>query len=150
MVEWQVEKLLPEVEIADLPLEVHGWTGFLDEYTHIGGTEQTREEGLIETLSALLVSESGSTPLPLAEPGGVGRWPPPTGCGSSSPCPPSTPPTTPATSAGNVAPRCTRGWPIPRALSKTPLPQASDLQRCMRDTGFWIILTDSHTSLGYE
>jgi hypothetical protein len=81
----EVENLLPEVEIADLPLEVHGWTGFLDEYTHIGGTEQTREEGLIETLSALLVSESGSTPLPLAEPGAAGRWPPPTGCGSSSP-----------------------------------------------------------------
>src|SRR5439155_1161852 len=32
-----VEALLPEVEIADLPLEVHGWTGFLDEYTHISG-----------------------------------------------------------------------------------------------------------------
>ena len=36
----EVEELLPEVEIADLPLEVHGWTGFLDEYTHISGTEQ--------------------------------------------------------------------------------------------------------------
>ena len=33
------EALLPEVEIADLPLEVHGWTGLLDEYTHISGTE---------------------------------------------------------------------------------------------------------------
>ena len=39
------KKLLPEVEIADLPLEVHGWTGFLDEYTHMAGTE-TREPGL--------------------------------------------------------------------------------------------------------
>jgi hypothetical protein len=58
-------KLLPEVEIADLPLEVHGWTGFLDEYTHIAGTE-TRDPGLPETLSALLVSEScnvGLTPV---------------------------------------------------------------------------------------
>ena len=61
----EVEKLLPEVEIADLPLEVHGWTGFLDEYTHMAGTE-TRDPGLPETLSALLVSEScnvGLTPV---------------------------------------------------------------------------------------
>ncbi|MFY9926792.1 MAG: Tn3 family transposase [Streptosporangiaceae bacterium] len=60
-----VEALLPEVEIADLPLEVHGWTGFLDEYTHMSGTG-IREEGLTETLSALLVSEScnvGLTPV---------------------------------------------------------------------------------------
>ena len=53
----EVERLLPEVEIADLPLEVHGWTGFLDEYTHISGTD-TREVHLPESLSALLVSES--------------------------------------------------------------------------------------------
>ena len=61
----EVEKLLPEVEIADLPLEVHAWTGFLDEYTHISGTE-IRDDGLNETLSALLVSEScniGLTPV---------------------------------------------------------------------------------------
>ena len=61
----EVEKLLPEVEIADLPLEVHGWTGFLDEYTHMAGTE-TRDPGLPETLSGLLVSEScnvGLTPV---------------------------------------------------------------------------------------
>ena len=61
----EVEKLLPEVEIADLPLEVHAWTGFLGEYTHISGSE-IREDGLGETLSALLVSEScniGLTPV---------------------------------------------------------------------------------------
>ncbi len=61
----EVEALLPEVEIADLPLEVHRWTGFLDEYTHISGTP-SREPGLPETLSALLVSEScnvGLTPV---------------------------------------------------------------------------------------
>jgi hypothetical protein len=48
----QVEALLPEAEIADLPVEVHGWTGFLDEYTHMSGTP-SREPGLPETLSAL-------------------------------------------------------------------------------------------------
>ena len=61
----EVEKLLPEVEIADLPLEVHGWTGFLDEYTHVSGAE-IRDDGLEETLSALLVSEAcniGLTPV---------------------------------------------------------------------------------------
>jgi hypothetical protein len=45
--------------------EVHGWTGFLDEYTHMTGAE-TREPGLPETLSALLVSEAcnvGLTPV---------------------------------------------------------------------------------------
>jgi len=61
-----VEGLLPEVEIADLPLEVHGWTGFLDEYTHMAGTGGARDPGLVESLSALLVSEScnvGLTPV---------------------------------------------------------------------------------------
>jgi hypothetical protein len=62
------EALLPEVEITGLPLEVHAWTGFLDEYTHISGTEGTREEGLPESLSALLVSESCNVALtPVAD-----------------------------------------------------------------------------------
>ena len=53
------------MEIADLPLEVHGWTGFPGEYTHISGTG-TGEVHLPESLSALLVSEScnvGPTPV---------------------------------------------------------------------------------------
>ncbi len=60
-----VEALPPEVEIADLPLEVHGWTGFLDEYTHISGAP-SRAAGLVESLSGLLVSEAcnvGLTPV---------------------------------------------------------------------------------------
>jgi TnpA family transposase len=52
-----VEDLLPEVEIADVPLEVHSWTGFLDEYSHISGAP-SRTVGLNETLSALLVSDA--------------------------------------------------------------------------------------------
>jgi len=35
----KVEALLPQVEIADLPAEVHGWTAMLDEYTHISGAD---------------------------------------------------------------------------------------------------------------
>jgi Tn3 transposase DDE domain len=123
----RVTALLPEVEIADLPLEVHAWTGFLHEYTHISGTEQDTDPTPLETLSALLVSEScnvGLTPVanenypPLRrnrlnwvahnylrsathadakparttttprcrwpKPRAVGKWPPPTGCASSS------------------------------------------------------------------
>ena len=51
---------------------MHAWTGFLDEYTHISGTEGTREEGLPESLSALLVSESCNVGLtPVADETGV-------------------------------------------------------------------------------
>jgi hypothetical protein len=60
-----VEALLPEVEIADLPLEVHGWTGFLDEYTHISSAP-SRAGGLVESVSALLVADAcnvGLTPV---------------------------------------------------------------------------------------
>ncbi len=60
-----VEALLPEVELADLPLEVHGWTGFLDEYTHISGGA-SRAAGLVESVSALLVADAcnvGLTPV---------------------------------------------------------------------------------------
>ena len=38
----EAERLLAEVEIADLPLEVHGWTEFLDEYFRMAGAG-TRE-----------------------------------------------------------------------------------------------------------
>ncbi len=61
----QIEALLPEIEIADLPLEVHGWTGFLDEYTHISGAP-SRASGLAESVSALLVADAcnvGLTPV---------------------------------------------------------------------------------------
>ena len=51
-----VDALKPEVEIADVPLEVDGWTGYLDEYTHISGA-QTRTDRLKESIAALLVSE---------------------------------------------------------------------------------------------
>jgi len=157
-----ITDLLPEVEIADLPLEVHRWTGFLDEYTHMAGTGNS-DPGLAESLSALLVSESCNvgltpvaddsyppltrerlnwvahnylrsathaaantrlvdfhTPLALAQAWAAGRWPPPTGCVSSSPSPPSTPPTTPATSVANAAPPSTPGWPTPAWCSPRP------------------------------
>jgi TnpA family transposase len=61
----RIEELLPEVEIADVPLEVHGWTGFLAEYTHISGSP-ARADGLNESISALLTSDAcnvGLTPV---------------------------------------------------------------------------------------
>ncbi|MEJ7765310.1 MAG: Tn3 family transposase, partial [Acidimicrobiales bacterium] len=63
----QIEALLPEIEIADLPLEVHGWTGFLDEYTHISGAP-SRAGGLAESVSALLVADACNVRLtPVAD-----------------------------------------------------------------------------------
>ena len=154
-----VERLLPEVEIADLPLEVHGWTGFLDEYTHISGTD-TREVHLPESLSALLVSESCNverlnwvghnylrsathaaanvrlvdfhTPLPLAQAWGGGEMASADGMRFVIPCPPSTPPTTPATSAGNAAPRCIRRR-ARGGMRRPRAPRRTPVHVCERD-----------------
>src|SRR5260370_40509214 len=69
--------LAASLVVARLP--GHAWTGFLDEYTHINGTEGTREEGLPESLSALLVSESWTTRrYRWRGSGATGKWPPPT------------------------------------------------------------------------
>lgn len=60
-----VEALLPQVEIADLPAEVHAWTGMLDEYTHISGAD-TKTKDLHRSISALLVADAcnvGLTPV---------------------------------------------------------------------------------------
>jgi len=61
----QVAGLLPEVEIADLPAEVHTWVPYFDEYTHISG-EPTRMNNLHESVAAMLVSDAcnvGLTPV---------------------------------------------------------------------------------------
>lgn len=61
----QVAALLPEVEIADLPAEVHTWVPYFDEYTHISG-EATRTKNLHESIAAMLVSDAcnvGLTPV---------------------------------------------------------------------------------------
>jgi len=50
---------------VDLLLEVHGWTGFLDEYTHVG-ERGPRMDGLPVSVAALLVAEAcnvGLTPV---------------------------------------------------------------------------------------
>jgi TnpA family transposase len=60
-----VEGLLPEVEVADVPLEVNGWVPFLGEYTHISGAP-TRTTNLHESVAAMIVSDAcnvGLTPV---------------------------------------------------------------------------------------
>lgn len=60
-----VEGLLPEVEIADVPLEVNTWVRYLGEYTHISGAP-TRTTDLHESVAAMIVSDAcnvGLTPV---------------------------------------------------------------------------------------
>jgi TnpA family transposase len=60
-----VAAMLPRVDLPDLLLEVHGWTGFLDEYTHVG-ERGPRMDGLTVSVAALLVAEAcnvGLTPV---------------------------------------------------------------------------------------
>lgn len=61
----QVEKMFPKIDLPELLFEVHGWTGFLDAFVHLGdGT--TRMKDLTTSLVALLVSEAcniGMTPV---------------------------------------------------------------------------------------
>jgi len=32
-----IERMLPRVDLPEVLLEVHAWTGFLDEFTHVSG-----------------------------------------------------------------------------------------------------------------
>jgi hypothetical protein len=60
-----VTAMLPRVDLPDLLLEVHGWAGFLDEYTHVG-ERGPRMDALPFSVAALLVAEAcnvGLTPV---------------------------------------------------------------------------------------
>jgi hypothetical protein len=64
----QVDALLPRVDITDAVLEIHGYTGFADEFTHIGG-RNARVENLALSICAVLVAEACNIGLePLARP----------------------------------------------------------------------------------
>ncbi|MFJ7271998.1 Tn3 family transposase [Streptomyces sp. NPDC099050] len=65
----RVEKMLPKIDLPELLFEVHGWTGFLDAFVHLGdGT--TRMKDLTTSLVALLVSEACNIGLtPVTNPG---------------------------------------------------------------------------------
>ncbi|MGB8946635.1 MAG: Tn3 family transposase [Streptomyces sp.] len=61
----RVEKMLPKIDLPDLLFEVHGWTGFLDAFVHLGDG-RTRMKDLTTSMVALLVSEAcniGMTPV---------------------------------------------------------------------------------------
>ncbi|MEU9428685.1 Tn3 family transposase [Streptomyces sp. NPDC048342] len=61
----RVEKMLPKIDLPDLLFEVHGWTGFLDAFVHLGDGK-TRMKDLTTSMVALLVSEAcniGMTPV---------------------------------------------------------------------------------------
>jgi hypothetical protein len=61
----KVAAMLPRVDLPDLLLEVHAWTGYLDAYTHVGELHP-RMDDLPVTLAALLVADGcnvGLTPV---------------------------------------------------------------------------------------
>lgn len=61
----QVAGMLPRVDLPEILLEVHSWTGFLDAYTHISGAGP-RMEHLPLSVAAVLIAEAcnvGLTPV---------------------------------------------------------------------------------------
>ncbi|MEO8222646.1 MAG: Tn3 family transposase [Specibacter sp.] len=55
-----VERMLPRVDLPDVLLEVNAWTGYLDDFTHLGMTEQasgSRLTDLATSMAAVLVAE---------------------------------------------------------------------------------------------
>jgi TnpA family transposase len=57
--------MLPRIDLPELLLEVHAWTGFLDAYVHVSGTD-ARMSDLAISVAALLLAEScnvGLTPV---------------------------------------------------------------------------------------
>ena len=64
-----VAAMLPRVDLPDLLLEVHAWTGYLDAYTHASGAS-ARVEDLPISVAALLVAEACNVGLtPVVKPG---------------------------------------------------------------------------------
>ncbi len=63
------QTMLPRVDLPELLLEAHAWTGFLDAYTHLAETS-TRTKDLSVSVAALLVAEACNVGLtPVIKPG---------------------------------------------------------------------------------
>lgn len=61
--------MLPHIDLPDLLLEVHAWTGFFDAYVHVSGAG-TRLRDLATSLAALLIAEGCNVGLvPVTDPG---------------------------------------------------------------------------------
>jgi TnpA family transposase len=64
-----VAAMLPRVDLPELLVEVHSWTGCFDEYVHVGDLS-TRIEDLPVSIAALLVAEACNVGLtPVIKPG---------------------------------------------------------------------------------
>lgn len=63
------QAMLPRIDLPELLLEVHAWTGFLHSYTNLAGTP-TRTKDLPVSVAALLVAEACNVGLtPVVKPG---------------------------------------------------------------------------------
>ncbi len=61
----RVGAMLPRIDLPDLLMEVHAWTGFLDAYQHVSGAD-VRMNDVPQSVAALLVAEAcnvGLTPV---------------------------------------------------------------------------------------
>jgi Tn3 transposase DDE domain len=60
--------MLPRIDLSELLLEVHAWTGFLHAYVHVSG-EDTRMSDLPISVAALLIAEACNVGLiPMIDP----------------------------------------------------------------------------------
>ena len=60
--------MLPRIDLPDLLLEVHSWTGFLDAYVHVSGAG-TRVRDLAMSVAALLIADGCNVGLvPVTDP----------------------------------------------------------------------------------
>jgi TnpA family transposase len=65
----RVAAMMPVVDLPELLMDVHSWTGMLDAYTHVGGLA-TRMDQLLVTVAALLVADACNVGLvPVIHPG---------------------------------------------------------------------------------
>ena len=65
------QAMLPRVDLPELLLEVHAWSGFLNAYTHLGEVA-TRTKDLPVSVAALLIAEACNVGLtPVIKPGEV-------------------------------------------------------------------------------
>jgi hypothetical protein len=65
----RVAAMLPIVDLPEVLMDVHSWTGMLDAYTHVGGLNTSMDQ-LPVTVAALLVADACNVGLvPVTRPG---------------------------------------------------------------------------------
>ncbi|MGW4472485.1 Tn3 family transposase [Nonomuraea sp. NPDC004354] len=53
-----VEARMPVVDLPEVLLEVHSWTGCLDAFTHVSGEAPSRREDMVKSIAAVLVAQA--------------------------------------------------------------------------------------------